>query len=606
MVECSSPAKKRAIKLGVLPIDIVESVERVIYQSACSARQFYWGLVWRVLERGFEVLPFLLCYFWLNQVFSVDVTVAEKAVIETANIEVAGVFACLLFITFICQLICSYLGQQQSFLGSYRIMAAYREQLIDRVRQLPLGSLYQYRSGQLADILTDDVKRIESIFTHLAADLFSAALMPLILLFGLLWLDWRLSLSLIIGLPLALWVLNSVRYFFSEIGRRKQDKFRQTAGILVEFVTGIKTLQLFNCADVWLSRLNRNFDDIKHLSLGLEAWGAGPVLIYRLLVELGLVFFLIVCSQLVTTDHTILKSLLFLLLAYKLLGPLLEVAEHLTVLRFAVQSEKKTQALFAGELLAEPDQCVKLSSYDITFDNVCFAYDETLSLSNIDFEVKQNTITAIVGPSGSGKSSLMNLLARFYDPCSGVVRLGGHDLKAIGTEQLYDKVSIVFQQVQLYDASVIENIKIGRLDSTHADVVAACQSANCHDFIMQLPQGYNTRIGEGGTRLSGGERQRLSIARALLKNAPILLLDEATASVDSDSQYEIQRALNQLVVGRTVIMVAHRLSTVKNANQIIVLDEGRIVEKGSHQNLIHGDGLYKKLWHAQSESHTDI
>ena len=575
---------------------ILRSIERVIRHSGCSARQFYWGLALRALERCFEMLPLLLCYVWLDSVLFGGMDAAS----DTSSYQhTVWVFALALLAVFLCQLLCSWLGQRQSFMGSYRIMEGYRERLIDRVRQLPLGRLYQYRAGQLSDVLTDDVKRVESIFTHIAADVFAAAVAPLLVLMGLIWVDWVLAVSLVIGLPVALLVLNGTKRLFARVGNRKQEQFRDTAGVLVEFVTGIKTLRLFDRVDLWLSRLNRRFDQIRKASMGVEAWGAGPVVSYRLALELSLVVFLLVCANLADAGADTAGWLLFLLLAHKVLGPLLEVSEYLTVLRYAVQSELKIQELFAAELLPEPDMGVVPSRYDIRFDNVCFSYGEQTILRNVSFDVPQNSITAIVGPSGAGKSSLMNLLARFYDPQAGVITLGGIDLKKIGTDQLYESISMVFQQVQLHDATVIENIRIGRRDATDAQVIAACKAANCHDFIQRLPDAYQTRVGEDGTRLSGGERQRLSIARALLKDAPVLLLDEATASVDSDSQYEIRSALNRLVVGRAVIMIAHRLSTVRNADQIIVLDQGSIAERGDHQTLLHCNGLYHRLWRAQ-------
>ncbi|AFJ01557.1 HlyB/MsbA family ABC transporter [Methylophaga frappieri] len=574
---------------------ILQSIRRVIRRSDCSAGEFYWGLCLRVLERCFEILPLLVCYFWLINVLNGNAVADGQTVWGIAG---------LLLAIFMGQLLCSWRGQHHSFMGSYHIMQSYRARLIDRVRQLPLGQLYHYRTGQLADILTDDIKRVEGIFTHVAADVFAAGVTPVLWFVVLLYLDWQLATALIVGLPFACWILNAAKRFFERVGQQRQTRFQETAGVVVEFVSGIRTLRLFNRTGIWLSRLNQQFDLLRQSSVRVETWGAGPVVVYRLMLELGLVALLLVCaSQMLPSQSTatVMASwLLFLLLAHKLLEPLLEMSGYLTILRHALQSEVKIETLFSTTQLSEPAVPVTPSHFAIRFDHVCFSYDQQSSLQDICFSVPQNSITAIVGPSGAGKSTVLNLLARFYDPQSGSVTIGDEDLRAIGTDGVYQHISTVFQHVQLFDGSIRENIRIGRPDASDAQIMAACQSASCHDFIMGLPEQYETRVGEGGMRLSGGERQRLSIARALLKDAPVLLLDEATAAVDASAQHAIQNALNRLVVGRVVIMVAHRLSTVRNADQILVMDKGRIVEQGNHQSLLQRQGLYYQLWQSQS------
>jgi sulfate-transporting ATPase/ATP-binding cassette subfamily B protein len=617
------------------------SIRRVIQQSHCSPAQFYQGLLYRTIERCIEIMPMLVCFAWVYTIQTNSSLVEVSwlwlfpdialSTIELSTVELAGsthdasqmksqnigLFTLLLISLFILQLIFSYLGQRQSVLGSYHIIQGYRERLINRVRQLPLGNIYQHRSGQLAEMLTQDIKRIESIFTHISADLCSAIFAPFIWIIALLWLDWQLALSLIAGLPLAVLVLNGTRHLFCSISARKQDLFRNTAGSLTEFTLGIKTLRLFNQTQQWVVSLGKRFEDLKALSIGVEAWGAGPVLSYRLILEASvIVLFLVIANasnnSLVSSADT-LSSILFLLLAYKLLGPLLEVSENLTVLRFAIESENKLNALFTMVLFSEPEQPCNPERFDIQFDKVSFSYEQQdrqqgslqktrqSTLQNISFVVPEKTVTAIVGPSGAGKSSIVNLVARFYEASAGNISIGGHHLANIGTDLLYEHISVVFQQVQLYDATVMENIRVGRQSATDAEVIAACKAVNCDYFICALPQGYQTCVGEGGSRLSGGERQRLSIARGLLKNAPILLLDEITSSVDPYNQYLIQQALNTLAQDKTVIVIAHRLSTIVNADQIIVINEGQIVEQGTHSSLIKNAGIYEQLWLAQGK-----
>lgn len=595
---------------SIANIPTLLSIRRVIKHSHRSPAQFYQGLVYRTVERCLEVLPMCVCFAWIYSVQNKQPLLGirwQDTIFDMGKDSLVSqdiLFCSLLLLSlFTLQLCFAYLGQKQSFLGSYSIIHSYRESLIAQVRLLPLGSLYQYRPGQLAEMLTQDIKRIESIFTHIAADVFSASVAPVIWLIALLWLDWKLSLSLIAGLPMALLILISTRRIFSHVSLRKQELSRDTAGLLAEFALGIKTLRLFNQTDLWVTKIRNRFNQLKSLSIGMEIWGAGPVISYRLMLESSVIVMLLVMISSInnattsTIDTT--NFILFLLLAYKLLGPLLEVSEHLVMLRLAVQSENKIQTLFIADLLPEPTKPSMLQQFNICFDNVSFAYEQEQVLRNISFDVPQNTITAIVGPSGAGKSSIVNLVARFYESSLGRISIGDRDLACIGTEQLYDHISVVFQHVQLYDASVMENVRAGRQTASDEEVIAACKAANCDQFIRALSGGYHALIGEGGSRLSGGEQQRLSIARGLLKDAPILLLDEVTSSMDPQNQYLIQHALNTLAKNKTVIMIAHRLSTVIHADQILVMDKGKVVERGTHAALIQNNKLYKKLWEAQ-------
>lgn len=594
----------------------VLSIGRVIKRGDCSPVFFYQGLMFRTLERFVEALPMLICFFWLSVVKTHEdghqsnwpffleylnhIHHTEGELYLYQNIVFFGFILAALFFL---QWIFAYLGQRQSFLGSYLIIQNYRERLINRVRQLPLGSLYQYRSGQLAEVLTQDIKRIESIFTHVAADVFSAVIAPVIWLVMLLWLDWQLALSLIAGLPLAVVILNVSRDYFYRACEHKHDLSRDTAGMLTEFTLGIQTLRLFDQTKPWLAKLRQRFDDLKAASVGVEAWGAGPVVSYRLILEASVVVMLMVMigrtNAAMASSPEMFTGILFLLLTYKLLIPLLEISEQLSLLRLATQSEEKIEEIFNLSLLFEPKKAQVPERFDICFDRVNFSYEQEAVLNEVSFTVPENTVTAIVGSSGAGKTSIVNLVARFYQASSGTIRIGGHDLADIGTEQLYQHISIVFQQVQLYDASVMENVRAGRKTASDAEVIAACKAANCDSFIQQLPNGYQSSIGEGGARLSGGERQRLSIARGFLKNASILLLDEITASVDPQNQYYINQALNILAKDKTVIIIAHRLNTVVNADQILVMDKGQVVECGKHESLLQNKGLYHKIWSAQ-------
>ena len=282
----------------------------------------------------------------------------------------------------------------------------------------------------------------------------------------------------------------------------------------------------------------------------------------------------------------------------KLLDPLFEIAEYLSVLRIAIQSEQKLESILNEPVLVEPINVKIPLNFDIELENISFYYKDKKVIDSVNFCVKQGSTTAIVGASGSGKSTLLNLCARFFEPNSGRIKIGGIDLNEIGSEGVHQLVSMVFQYIQLIDASIAENIRIGSPSASDEEVMQACRLANCLDFINQQPEGMNARVGDGGLLLSGGQRQRIAIARALLKDAPILLLDEATASLDPITQTEIVQAMSNLIQNRTVITVAHRLSSIVNADNIIVLQEGKVVESGGHHCLLSRGGYYTQLWNA--------
>jgi len=570
------------------------SIRRIIARSGVSASPLLLGLALRVLERGCELLPYLLCWVWFGAVLGAPMS-------DWHWLTDARWLALALMALFLLQWSFALAGQKLCFLSSYRIITRYRQRLLEQMRHLPIGVLRDHRLGSMSSLLTDDVNRIEAIFSHILADFIAAAGLALTAMTLLALLEWHLALALAALLPLAVLILIVSRRLFQRASLRKHARLKAASALLVEYVAGLTTLRLFNRAPVFIQRLNTTFAELTALSLGLEKWGGAPVMLFRLVVECGLVVALLVggCA-LIAQDFSALVWLAFFLLAYKFLSPLLELAEYLVMLRHACHSETKLDALWRIPLLPEPAEPRRPAHFAVQFDKVSFAYDNTEVLRDVSFEVPQGSVTAIVGPSGAGKSTLLHLLARFYSPDAGAIRIGGVDVREIGSDQLYGLVSMVFQQVQLFDDSVLENIRAGRIDASDEEVQRACQSADCDAFVRRFAQGYQTRIGESGLSLSGGERQRLSIARALLKNAPLLLLDEVTSSVDAHSQHAIQTALARLAVGRTVVMVAHRLNTIRHAQQILVLDQGVVVERGGHETLLQHGGLYAAMWQAQT------
>lgn len=569
---------------------IPDALIGVVRTAGGPTGRMWRGLAFRIAERILAILPFFLGFLWLRQ--GGDVSPATLGLCLAAA---AGG-----------QMLFSRLGQTESFLGAYGLTARYRERVIDHLGRLPPARLRGQRAGETAAILTEDVKRVEDVFTHVAPDLVSALAAPLPFLAVLAWVDWRFALALIIPLPPAVLGLGVLRRRFLERGRDKLDLFRDAAGLMVEFVAGLLTLRLYNRTSVWLERLDRHFDAVRRSALRLEAWGGGSIQSYRIAAETGLAMLPLAAAGMAAAGMAAAGGpdpwvwALFVLTAAKLLEPLLDAGMHLTELRSLALSEERIRRLLAEPPLPEGHAVLaEDEDGDVDFEGVGFRYGEDWVLRDVSFHVAAGSMTGVVGPSGAGKSTLLHLLARFADPQAGRVSIAGRDVRDLDADALYGRLGLVLQDVRLFDGTILDNLRIGRPAATEAEILAACGAARCTAFLDRLPEGLATRIGENGCRLSGGERRRLTIARALLKDAPILLLDEATASVDSESQYEIHRALSRLTRGRTVIAVAHRLATIRHADQILVLDGGRIVERGRHDDLAARGGLYAALWREQ-------
>ena len=483
---------------------------------------------------------------------------------------------------------------------AYAMSADGRIALAEHLRKLSLGFLSRRDPGDLSSMIITDFTMAETGISHHLPQLMGALVMPVLAFLSLLWINWRMSVAMFIALPVAiliLWLSTKLQQRLSS----KQIEAKINAGNrMEEYLQGIRVMKAYNLLGDRFVRLRKAFSDLRKACIRQEALLGPFIMLSITIVRAGLTLMILCGTYLLIGGELLLTTfVLFLVVGSRVFDPLTSALTNFAEFRyFSIAGGRILNLMKEPEMKGDRPAP---NGGDIEFHNVSFSYQDKKVLHHINLTLKQGSLTALVGPSGSGKSTLMKLCARFYDPGEGTVSMGGQDLSTLEPESLMKNISMVFQDVYLFQDTIRNNIRFGKNDATDEEIIEAAKKAQCHEFITKLSKGYDTMIGEGGCTLSGGEKQRLSIARAILKDAPIVLLDEATASLDPENEVEVQRAINTLIAGRTVIVIAHRLKTICNADTIVVLDEGRIVEKGRHEDLLNNHGLYAHLWDIQTQ-----
>ena len=548
-----------------------------------------------MLSNLVNIVPFCLCIEVINTIFR---AMQGSHPLDTSRLWTIVV---VLIAYWGAMLWAERKAYQANFRSAYEMSAEGRISLAEHLRRLSLGFLSRHDPGDLSSMLITDFAMAETGVSHHLPQLMGALVMPVLAFLTLVWIDWRMAVAMFIALPLACLILWLSTFAQNKLGGAQIRAKIEAGNRLEEYLQGIRVMKAYNLLGTRFIRLRDAFLALKRAATRQEAL-LGPFMLLSITIVRAGLTLMVVCGVylLLRGELDVLTFVMFLVVGSRVFDPLTSALTNFTEFRYF--------SIAGGRILSlmkEPEQkgSRKASvSTDITFERVSFAYQDKQVLSDISCQFRKNTLTALVGPSGSGKSTLMKLCARFYDPQQGRVLFGGVPMKEYEPESLMRHVSMVFQDVYLFQDTIRNNIRFGKADATDAEIVAAARQACCHDFIMRLPQGYDTMVGEGGCTLSGGEKQRLSIARAILKDAPIILLDEATASLDPENEVSVQRAIDTLIQGRTVIVIAHRLKTIRNANHILVLDHGRIVEQGRHDDLMDQQGLYARLWNMQEKA----
>ena len=508
-----------------------------------------------------------------------------------------------LVIAFVILSFVTHLQQYHATYGLvYNEVKSTRLSLAERLRKLPLGYFGKRDLADLTETLMGDVNRMEHVWSHVLGYLYGAYISTAIIAVCLLVYDWRLTIACLWGVPVAFGLLFGTRKISARASERtKQAAIRVSDGIQ-EALESVREIRATNQEVRYLAGLNQKIDDHEKVTIQGELGTGIFVNAASVIMRLGVATTILAGASLILSGQIDFMLLfLFLLVITRVYAPFDQSLALIAEMFVSQVSADRMNEIYDTPI-AEGTERFQPKGHDIVFDHVGFAYDKKKVLDGVSFTAREGEVTALVGPSGSGKSTCARLAARLWDVTEGSIKVGGVDISTVDPEALLTDYSMVFQDVVLFDDTVMENIRLGKRGATDEEVRAAAEAANCGEFIRRLPQGYDTPIGENGAKLSGGERQRISIARALLKNAPIVLLDEATASLDVENETKVQGALSRLLAGKTVLVIAHRMRTVAGADHIVVLENGHVAEQGTPAELMERGGLYRRMVELQSES----
>lgn len=499
--------------------------------------------------------------------------------------------------------ICNMVADMKKHSAGFDIVQQIRERMIIKLKKFSLGFYTNERLGEINTILHKDVDNMSLVVGHMWSRMFGDFLIGAVVFVGLASIDFKLSIIMAVSVPIALIFLYLTIKQSEKIENQNNSALLDMVSLFVEYVRGIPVLKSFSnnkSLDNELMNKTKKFGETSKVA---SRFKAKQLSIFGFLLDIGYLDLLIAGAILVTKRSLdVLHFIIFAVISKEFYKPFASMEQHYMYYVSAIDSYERLSRILYADVIPDKVNGIVPKDNDIAFENIDFSYEkDEFKMEKLSFSIAEKTMTALVGESGSGKTTITNLLLRFYDVHKGKITLGGTDIRDIPYDELLDRISIVMQNVQLFDNTIEENIRVGKKGATKEEIIKAAKKARIHDFIMSLPKGYKTDIGENGGILSGGQRQRISIARAFLKDAPILILDEMTSNVDPVNESLIQDAITELAKNRTVLVVAHHLKTIQKADQILVFQKGNLLEKGKHGELLEKDGYYTKLWKAQYE-----
>ena len=575
---------------------ILGMFKRILNLSGKFRGRIQGAFVCAVLESIFSKMPIVFAFFTLNGIYQNTLT-AKQCLMTGISLLVIVIF----------QAVLHFLSDRLQSGAGYMMFAEKRIELGGHLRKLPMGYFTAGNIGKISSVLSTDMIFIEEVAMSTLANMMSYVLSTILLIAFLFWLHIGLGVIALVIAVLATIIAEKMNTLSLKEAEDRQEQSEHLTDALLSFTEGIGVIKSYNMVGEKSKELTENFERSKDTSIGYERkmapWTRGLNILYGFGVAaiFGLSIWL---QQNVGLSLAYLCGvLLFVFDIFSPLKALYGESSRLTVMNAAL--DRIEQVLAETELSDTGKKKIPISDSgypEVSFENVNFAYQDKDVLHNVCFDMPAYSMTALVGPSGGGKSTIASLLPRFWDVKSGSVKVRGIDIRDIELADLMEHISMVFQRVYLFQDTIYNNISMGKPNATEEEVIEAAKKASCYDFVMELPDGFQTVIGEGGATLSGGEKQRISIARCILKDAPIVILDEATASVDTDNESHIQEAINELVKGKTLLVIAHRLNTIQAANRILVISDGRIAESGTHEELLSKEGIYKEFVEIRKKS----
>lgn len=567
-----------------------KSVKRIIDWCGEFKGKLYLGFVMTFFSHIFAALPLALAAYTVGLLIESQ---QGGAAFDTAWIwRVIVIQVVLVLLRFLFD----YLRARLQEPIGYQLTARDRLAIGDALKRVSLGYFQQVSTGNILNSITTGLSTLETMGIRMIDNFVGGYLNFAVIFIGLAVCSPVTALIALLAAALSLCCMLVISHYSRVNAPVEAQANRDMTGAVLEYARGLAVVKSFGKSGAAMDAVTRAVRDSRNIHLKIE-WGYVPGnALHLLALKCGSVGLALAAAlQCLRGEMDLSLMLLFVFFSFSIFASLEPISDSAHTLGVIDDAMDQLDALRSEHFIDAGGRDIALEHYDIRFRNVDFGYDSRQVLKNVTFTIPEQTSTAIVGPSGSGKTTICSLLARFYDPQAGSITVGGHDLREFTCDSLLTNISMVFQIVYLFHDTIRANILFGRPDATEDEMIAAAKKARCHDFIMKLPDGYDTVVGEGGGTLSGGEKQRISIARAILKDAPIIILDEATASIDPENEHLIQQALSELTRGKTIITIAHRLATVQNADQILVVEDGRIAQQGTHDELIRQDGLYRRF-----------
>ena len=568
---------------------MLNMIQRILAFSSKYKSRIYTAFVFSFLKSIFSQMPIMLAFVIIAMYLD-----------QSLNVHSLIICGIVMVVIVILQIICQYLADKKQSSAGFEVTADKRLELGNHLRKLPMGYFTEGNIGKISSILSTDLVFVEESSMSALADLMSDLFTQIILATFMLFFHPVLGLATI-AILIIIFIIGHYAYHMNmKYSRIRQENSEDLTSAVLDFVEGIRIIKSYNLLGEKSKELMDNFDKSCKGHIQYEQKQEPYYFVTLFMSVMGSVVLLALSIYLWQQGSLEAPYLVgMVLFVMNVFMPIYAFYSQLARLTLMCASMDRIDELLQVTTLPNEGTKTLTNNHDIQFNNVTFAYTSKDVLKNISFEMKEHTMTAFVGPSGGGKSTIANLLTRFWDVKEGSITIGGVDIRDVALSELMNEISVVFQRVYLFNDTIYNNINMGRKDATREEVIQAAKLARCYDFIMDLADGFDTVIKEGGSNLSGGEMQRISIARCILKDAPIIILDEATASVDADNEYYIQQAINELCKGKTLVVIAHRLNTIKHADNIIVIQDGEIEEQGSHDELMRKNGLYKTFIHAR-------